>query len=234
MRRRTILIAPLVALICAAGFAVALLSFPAVASAWSPTSLPPGWTIEHDTGGLDPNCQDAYRIWTEGRAAFSNALCTASPSYQADFDAWVDAHYTAPPPPPPTTTASTTSTTSPAVTTTVPATTTVTTTTTTTVPAPDPAPPTTTTPTPATTTPTVTAPTLTPVEQSLQDQLDTLTAAIAAVTDRLARLEQAGDAAWLAYQQSVARGDGPATAAGVARGTFLNVIYGLGAFKPQP
>jgi hypothetical protein len=73
---------------------------------------------------------------------------------------------------------------------------------------------------------------LTPVEQSLQDQINALSAKIAALTDRTARLEKAGDAAWLAFLRAVASGANPASAAETARGTFLNAIYGLGAFKP--
>jgi hypothetical protein len=66
----------------------------------------------------------------------------------------------------------------------------------------------------------------------LQDQINALSAQIAALTDRVARLEKASDAALLAYQQAIQAGDDPAIAAAIARGTGLNVIYGLGGFAP--
>jgi hypothetical protein len=72
----------------------------------------------------------------------------------------------------------------------------------------------------------------TPVEQSLHDQINALSAQIAALTDRVARLEKAGDAAWLAFEQAAAAGATNAEAADLARGIYLNAEYGLGAFAP--
>jgi hypothetical protein len=96
----------------------------------------------------------------------------------------------------------------------------------------------TTTSTPTTPPPTVTQPAtttstaLTPVEQSLQDQINALSAQIAALTSRVTRLEKAGDASWLAFEQAVTHGATNAQAADQARGTFLNALYGLGAYSP--
>lgn len=219
--RRTILIAPLVALICAAGFAVALLSFPAVASAWSPTSLPPGWTIEHDTGGLDPNCQDAYRIWTDTHV-FSDLLCTASPTYQQDFDAWVDAHYT-----PPATTTAAPATTAATTTDTVPVTTTVAAATTTA------APPTTTdatAPAPAVTT-TASAPVTTTATcdvACLNARVAVLEQNYAALASRVDAIAKANDASWAAFVDALNAGASTVDAAIAARSAGLNAIYQLG------
>lgn len=225
----------------AAGFLAALSLAPA-AFAWSPSDLPPGWYTEHIVGLHTSTCTESYRIWTSDRGVFSDPFCTDSPSYQADFDGWVNAHYT--PPPSSTTTASSTVTvTTTAATTTAPAVSSSTTTTTTTTPvtsAPSttttpPADPTTTTTTAAAATTTTAATTtvaLTRVEQALSDRIDVLAAQIGALTDRVARLEKAGDAAWLAYNQALAAGSDPATAATTARSTYLNAVYGLGAFAP--
>jgi hypothetical protein len=57
-------------------------------------------------------------------------------------------------------------------------------------------------------------------------------AQIAALTDRVTRIEKAGDAAWLAFEQAVAAGATNAEAAALARGTYLNAEYGLGEFAP--
>jgi hypothetical protein len=81
---------------------------------------------------------------------------------------------------------------------------------------------------PATTTSTA----LTPSAQSLQDQINALSAEIAVLTDRVTRVEKAGDAAWLAFEQAVAAGETNADAAALARGTYLNAEYGLGVFAP--
>jgi hypothetical protein len=152
------------------------LSFASDALAWSPGNLPPGWSTDHVIAVNAPSCPSAYRIHTATAGVFSDPICEDSPTYQADFDAYVDAHYTppAPPAPPPTTTAA--STTTPA-TTTAPATTDVTTT----APAvtatdpvttqPAPAPP---TPTDTTTTATATVATTDPVIANLQAQIDAL------------------------------------------------------------
>ena len=124
-----------------------------------------------------------------------------------------------------TATATITITVSPAVTTGVPAPTVPATTTAAGTPTPPPATVTTTVTQPASTTPTA-------IEQSLQAQIDALSAEIAALTDPVARFEKAGDAASLAFEQAVAAGSTIADAAALARGTYLNACYGLGAFAP--
>lgn len=207
----------LVTLAAAGAFAALVIATPA--SAWSPSNLPSGWSVSSVVTMGANYCAQAYRIWTADRSQVSDAFCTDSPTYQQDFDAWIDARYTAP----------VTTTATPPVTTTVTITTTTPTdTATVTQPAE-----TTTTPPPPQTTPvnvTTIVTTAGPVEQALQAQIDALTAQIAALTDRVTRLEKAGDASWLAYQQSVAKGDSPEIAAMVARGTWLNAVYGLGDF----
>jgi hypothetical protein len=149
------------------------LSFAPDALAWSPGNLPAGWSTDHVIAVNAPSCPSAYRIRTATPGVFSDPICEDSPTYQADFDAYVDAHYT-----PPATTTSTTATTA---TETVPATTTAVTTTdpavtatepVTTQPAPAPAPTTTTTADPVPTTVAATDPTIV----SLQAQIDALRA----------------------------------------------------------
>lgn len=217
--------------IFAAGCLAALSLGASRASAWTIDALPPGFATSHTHVNDAPSCADYYTIsYASASGTFSRNLCTDSPTYQQDLDAFVDAHYTAPV----TTTATTTqpgATTTVVITTTAPAATTATTTgptdTTTapvdtTVSAPAPAAPVTTVVTVITT--------ATPLEQSLQAQIDALAAKIAALTDRVTVIEKAGDASWLAYQQSIANGDPADVAAGIARGTWLNAVYGLGDF----
>lgn len=226
MKKRPLFSALALASLAAAGV-LASLAFAPAASAWSPTQLPPGWTVHHEVSNAT-TCNDAYRIFEYTAGVFkdvSPAFCLDSATYQQDFDAWIDARYTAPvttaAPPPVTTTV--------VITTTTPA---DTTTTTVTQPPPDT---TTTTPPPVQTSTvnvTTIVTTVSPVEQALQAQIDALTAQIAVLTSRVTRLEKAGDASWLAYQQAIAKGDDPGTAADIARGTWLNVVYGLGDFAP--
>jgi hypothetical protein len=226
--KRTLTLAALFAAGCAAALSLGVHR----ASAWGPNDLPPGWFVEHISVLHTTVCPESYRIWTTNRASWSDPFCTDSSSFQADFDAWVNSHYT---PPPATTTAETVPpvTTTIVITTTTPAPTTATTATTSgpatatgpsaPAPAPEPAP------VAVTNTVTVTT-TVTPVEQSLQAQIDALAAQLASLTDRVTRLEKAGDAAWLAFQQSIANGSDPAAAADIARGTWLNAVNGLGEF----
>lgn len=217
------LFAVALAALAAAGV-LAALAFAPSASAWSPTQLPPGWTIHHIIAINTPVCPERYQILEYTAGVFKDVspeFCIDSPTYQQDFDAWIDARYTAPvttTAPPPVTTTVVITTTTPGATTTAPAETT-------TLPA-APAPP------PSTTNVVTVITTVSPVEQSLQAQIDALTAQIAALTDRVTRLEKAGDASWLAYQQAIAKGDDPGMAADIARGTWLNVVYGLGDFAP--
>lgn len=79
---------------------------------------------------------------------------------------------------------------------------------------------------------TATAPTDTTAKaiDDLTARIVALEQKLAALTNRVDRLELAGDASWLAYQQSVANGDPADVAAGLARATWLNAVYGLGAF----
>lgn len=78
---------------------------------------------------------------------------------------------------------------------------------------------------------TATETTATPVDTTtLEARIKALEDAIAQLTDRVARVEKAVDAAWLAYEDAIKGGADAATAADIARGTALNAIYGLGAF----
>lgn len=180
---------------------VAALVFASTAAAWSPSSLPPGFYTDRivDVAQNSP-CPEAYRIHSP--SSFSDPFCTSSPTYQQDFDAWVDARYT----PPAATTATTaalpgttTNATSP-VTTTGPA-------------AAQPAPP------PATTT-------------DYQAQIDDLKSQIAALKVRVDRLEAAADAEWLAYHDALASGVDPVIASMIARQTGYDLIHGTGPFSP--
>lgn len=206
--------------LCAAGL-VAALSVAPTASAWSIDNLPDGWTIEHIQAVGATACPESYRLWTSGRAAWSDPFCTDSPSFQADVDAFVDGHYTAPV----TTTAAAPTTTVVDTTTTAPTTTATAPTETSPVTAPTAtaaAPTTATTPAPVVTAPDALA--------ELTARVVALEQQIAALTNRVDRLEKAGEAAWLAYEQELAKGTDSATAADIARGTYLNAVYGLGAF----
>lgn len=107
MKRRITTFAGLAAAL-AAGLLVAL-TLAASAFAWSPDSLPPGFTVDHIRAVGAATCEDSYRIHSSMPGVFSDPFCTDSPTYQQDFDAWVNAHYT---PPATTTAASTTATTS--------------------------------------------------------------------------------------------------------------------------
>ncbi len=69
-----------------------------------------------------------------------------------------------------------------------------------------------------------------PQVDALQAQVDALVAQIKALSGAVDRLALAGDASWLAFQQAIAAGDDVPTAATIARGTYLNAEYGLGAF----
>jgi hypothetical protein len=74
--------------------------------------------------------------------------------------------------------------------------------------------------------------TASPVEQSLQAQIDALAAQLSALTDRVTRLEKTGDASWLAFQQAVAGGATVADAADQARGTLVK--RGASARRVRP
>lgn len=65
---------------------------------------------------------------------------------------------------------------------------------------------------------------------ALSARIAALEAQLAALTTRVEKLELAGQAAQLAFDQAVAAGMDGASAADLARATFLNAEYGLGAF----
>lgn len=65
---------------------------------------------------------------------------------------------------------------------------------------------------------------------SLEARIQALEDALSQIVGRVARLEKAVDAAWLAYEDAIKGGADAATAADIARGTALNAIYGLGEF----
>lgn len=93
MQHRFVTFAAVPAL-AAAGLLAALV-FASTASAWSPSDLPPGFYTDRivDVAPSSP-CPEAYRLHSP--SSFSDPFCTNSPTYQQDFDAWIDARYTAP------------------------------------------------------------------------------------------------------------------------------------------
>jgi hypothetical protein len=86
MRRRTTLLA-LGSLLAGLAAAVALTTAPA-AQAWDIHALPAGYSVEHDTS-TSSVCPDSYYIFGYGKT--SPQLCTDSPSFQQDLDAFIDA-----------------------------------------------------------------------------------------------------------------------------------------------
>ena len=189
----------LVALIgvLAVGFAAAALVAPRPALAWSPSNLPPGFRLTHTTVVGATVCPEYYQFIAP---AVSNPFCLDSPTYQQDFDAWVDAHYT----PPPTTTDGTT--------TALPPTTTS-----------DPQSGGGTTPTDTTTT-TVTVPA---AGATVEERLAALEAEYAALAARVDAIAQANAASWDAFIKIIDGGGTAADAALAARSAGLNAIYGL-------
>ena len=95
-RHRTALLA-LTALAATLGLFAATAS---PASAWSIVDLPPGFTANHIVIVDGVPCPSGYVIFGPGfirtDADGSGLLCENSPTFQADVDAWVTAHYTAP------------------------------------------------------------------------------------------------------------------------------------------
>lgn len=87
----------------------------------------------------------------------------------------------------------------------------------------------TTEPPPATSTVTVTVAASDP---AVDQRLSALEGQYAALKSRVGNLEAASDAAWLAFRDALAAGMTDQQAADVARGTALNLIYGLGVFSP--
>jgi hypothetical protein len=90
----------LVSLVAALGMFAAMLTTAPPASAWSIVDLPPGFTATHIVIADGSPCPSGYVIFGPGfirtDADGSGLLCENSPTFQADLDAWVDAHYTAP------------------------------------------------------------------------------------------------------------------------------------------
>lgn len=167
------------------------------------------------------NLGGGCRSWKVSRPPVNAQLGTdlgsdCDPDFQARLDAYITATCPCAQP----------TTTSTAATTTTPADTTTTT-------APPPTDPTTTTappPPPPPPAPVTTVDTTAQVIDALTARIVALEQKIAALSTRVDRLELAGDASWLAYQQSIANGDAPDIAAGLARATWLNAVYGLGVF----
>lgn len=91
---------PLATIVSLAGLAavgtLAALTLASPALAWGPTDLPPGWSVIHMSTLGSGYCHESYTILTTGHADISSPFCTDSPTYQADFDAWIDARYTLP------------------------------------------------------------------------------------------------------------------------------------------
>jgi hypothetical protein len=211
--------------VAAAGFLVSS------ASAWDVTGLPQGFVVVHATDISLSTCPAWYWVQWTGTGAATVKLCVDSPTFQADLDSFVNAHYTAPATTAATTTAVTTApatTTDAGTTTTAPVAPPVTTTVTQTVTQPAAGTQ------PAATTTYVTVTTASPVEQSLQDQINALAVQLKAVTDRVTRLEKAGDASWLTFQQAASQGVDTAIAAAMARQTWLDVVNQTGAYAPTP
>lgn len=209
-----------------AGVGTAALLVASTASAWDVNNLPQGCAQD---GTLFDAAGPSFSYWIKcgnnrtlihyGSDPIPNAPTDSN--WQGSLDSFVDANYTAP----------VTTTAAPVATTTD-----VTTTAPTTTPA-SPPPVGTTTITQTVTTPTETTTvgvttTVSLVETDLQRQIDALAAQLAQLTDRVTRLEKAGDASWLAFQQAVAGGADASAAADQARGTWLNVVNQLGAFAP--
>lgn len=80
---------------------------------------------------------------------------------------------------------------------------------------------------------TAVAPTVAPTVDvsALEARIAALEAQIAALTNRVDRLALAGDASSAAFEQALIDGKDVRTAADLARGTFLNVVYGLGRYS---
>jgi hypothetical protein len=207
----------LTAAVALAGFATAALVVSSPAHAYTPDQLPNlGYSVIYsDLGAGCHQWQAGY-----GNSSPKTDLGNDCDSgFQARLDAFINA--TCPCAQPPTT--STAAAPSPPVTTPDPTTTTTTQTV-------SVSPSVTTTVTdPVTTTVTVTTTVADPV---LSARVQALEDAFAALKTRVGNLEAANDAAWLAYEDALTSGKSPQEAADIARGTALNLIYGLGVFAP--
>jgi hypothetical protein len=225
--------------VTAAGFAAALTLTAHPARAWDWTSLPNGYNVRvtnyPNASGDGSTC---HKVSVDGHAMGDD--CVDNAGMYAAIDAYIDSTIcTVNPAAGGSRCVTTTSSTAPATTTAASTTTTTSTSSTTTqsqseAPAQGAAAATTEqAPAPPAATTTVVVTTTTPADvQDLTARLDKLAAELAALTTRLDRVEAAGNAAWVAFLQAVNNGDDQATAATVARGTYLNAIYALGAFAP--
>lgn len=225
--------AALAGLVAAGAFA-ALVVAP-TASAWDWMHLPAHYNVSSVSYGTCPGSSSVQWITVSINGTALGSTCDAG--FQAAVDAYVDSTICTVNPQaggsacaPTTTTAPATTTDTTSTTTTTSTTPGATTTASTTPTSTTPADPGSTTAVTNTTAAVTTA--LSPAEQTLSDKIDALAAQIAALTTRVDRLAAASDAAWLAYQQALESGETPAAAAMIARGTALNVIYGLGSFAP--
>ncbi len=179
------------------------------ANAWDVNSPPTGFQSEHHTDSAATSCSEYYVLI--GYGAVSGHLCTDSPTFQQDVDAFVNANC----PPaicaPPTTT---TTDTAPATTTTD----------TQTQPATDPV-----TTDPVTVTTDAAAPTTTVSSDDLAQikaELVDLEQRLVALSKRVDAIEDANKAAWNAYVVALQGGASPVSAALAARSAGLNALYG--------
>lgn len=206
------------------GAALAALVASSPARAWDVTNLPAGYSTAHwhDSSPPPGSCSDG---WSVVGFSASISIGECDPAFQQKLDDFINATC-----PCATTAAATTPSTDTATITTDTASATTTDPVSTTPPPTQPPPPV--DPPVNTTTQTIAAPPdKTAVEISALDaRITALEQQIAALTTRVDRITLAGDASWLAYQQSIANGDSPEIAALMARGTWMNAVYGLGAF----
>lgn len=190
----------LIAALALSGAFAAVLVTSSTAQAWDVNSLPDGYSTAHWLN-VSPEPGSCPEGYTVVGFDAAISLGLCDPTFQQQLDAFID------------------STCPCARTTAAP-----TTETTTTPPAPQP---------PLVTTATTsTEPTATVDDAvaALSARIAELEAQLAALTTRVEKLELAGQAAQLAFDQAVAAGMDGASAADLARATFLNAEYGLGAF----
>lgn len=212
-----------IVLVAAAGLAAAVALGSSGASArsatWGIGNYPNGYSVQSISG--DPSCVGGWIY------RFNGTLigCTQDSAFETNLNNYINSTIcTVNPSADPTRCAPTTTTATTTVTFATTTTAPVDTTPTTTAAAPPPPPPVTTT---VTVTTTIVDPTIDARIKALED-------AYAALKTRVGNLEAATDAAWLAYRDALAGGATPQEAADIARGTALNLIYGLGVFAPIP
>lgn len=215
----------LAALAAAGAIAAALIAAPTAAASWDWMHLPAHYNVSSVSYGTCPGSGILWRTVSINGVSMGS---TCDAGFQAAVDAYIDSTICTVNPdvggsactPTTTTIAATTGTTTtdPAVTTTI-------TTTTTTAADPGSSTPTTTQPIQTSTTTAVD-----PQVAAINARVDQLEQQIAMLTSRVGRLEFAGDAASLAFQQALANGQDVPTAAAIARGTWMNAVYGLGEF----